>query len=302
MTNTTDFDVIIIGGSYSGLSAALSLARALRNVLIIDSGQPCNRQTPHAHNFLTQDGKTPAEVSALAREQVLQYPTVQFYQGLAVKGSKRDNGFEITTRAGDTFTSRKLLFATGVKDVMPDIKGFAECWGISALHCPYCHGYEVRGEKTAVIANGEMGYEFTRMISQWTKDLTLLTNGPSALEREQAAKLEKNGIRVIETEIISFEHDNGYVKRVALKDGTQLPVRAVYAKPKHEQNSDIPITLGCELTEHGYIKADMSQKTSVHGVYACGDNSQFIRSLSIAISAGTLAGTAINRELIEEDF
>ena len=219
-----------------------------------------------------------------------------------MKGSKRDRGFEITTQAGDTFTSRKLLFATGVKDIMPNIKGFAECWGISVLHCPYCHGYEVRGEKTAVIANGEMGYEFTRMISQWTKDLTLLTNGPSTLEKEQADKLAKNGVTVIETEIESFEHTNGYIQQVVLKDGRKLPITAVYAKPKHEQNSDIPITLGCELTEHGYIKADMSQKTCVYGVYASGDNSQFIRSLSIAISAGTLAGTAINRELIEEDF
>lgn len=302
MTNNAHFDVIIVGGSYSGLSAALSLGRALRKVLIIDGGEPCNRQTPHSHNFLTQDGKTPAEVSAIARQQVAQYPSVQFYSGLAIKGAKRDNGFEITTQAGDVFTGRKLLFATGVKDIMPDIAGFEECWGISVLHCPYCHGYEVKGEKTAVIANGMLGFELTKMITQWTNDLTLLTNGPSELEKEQADKLAKNGVRLIETEIASLEHDNGYVKQVVFKDGTKLPVNAVYAKPAHDQNCDIPVTLGCEMTEHGYIKADMSQKTSVHGIYASGDNSQFIRSLSIAISAGTLAGTAINRELVEEDF
>lgn len=302
MTNATDFEVIIVGGSYSGLSAALSLGRALRKVLIIDSGQPCNRQTPHSHNFLTQDGKTPAEISAIARQQAAQYPTVQFYDGLAVSGTKRENGFEITTQAGEVFTGRKLLFATGVKDIMPDIEGFAECWGISVLHCPYCHGYEVKGEKTAVIANGTLGFEYTKMITQWTKQLTLLTDGPAELEKEQAYKLAKNGVKIIETEIANIEHENGYVKQMVLNDGTKLPVNAVYAKPAHAQSCDIPITLGCEMTEHGYIKADMSQKTSVHGVYASGDNSQFIRSLSIAISAGTLAGTAINRELVGEDF
>ena len=135
------FDVIIIGGSYSGLSAAMSLGRSLRQVLVIDSGLPCNKQTPHSHNFITQDGEKPAVISAKAKLQVDIYKTVQFFNGLAVKAFKKNKGFEITTESGDVFTSRKVLFATGVKDLLPEINGFAECWGISVLHCPYCHGY-----------------------------------------------------------------------------------------------------------------------------------------------------------------
>jgi thioredoxin reductase len=170
------FDVIIIGGSYSGLSAAMSLGRALRQVLVIDSGLPCNRQTPHSHNFITQDGEKPAVISAKAKLQVEYYNSVQFYSGLATEAVKTQNAFEITTESGKVFYAKKILFATGVKDLLPEIPGLAECWGISVIHCPYCHGYEVKQQKTAIIANGAMGFEYAKMISNWTKDLRILTN------------------------------------------------------------------------------------------------------------------------------
>src|SRR5688500_15240100 len=161
MTDKTKFDVIIVGGSYSGLAAGMALGRALKQVLIIDSGQPCNRQTPHSHNFITQDGKTPKEIATLARQQVKMYHTVKLFEGLATNGAKTENGFEIQTASGETFNAKKLIFATGVRDLMPDMKGYAECWGISVLHCPYCHGYEVRNEKTGILGNGDYGFEFS---------------------------------------------------------------------------------------------------------------------------------------------
>ncbi|MEO9210991.1 MAG: NAD(P)/FAD-dependent oxidoreductase, partial [Ginsengibacter sp.] len=171
------YDVIIIGGSYSGLAAGMALGRALRKVLIIDNDEPCNRQTPHSHNFLTQDGNTPSEISALARQQVQQYKTIQFLKGLATNAVKTSTGFEIETNTGKRFFARKIIIATGIKDLMPNIPGFAESWGISVLHCPYCHGYEVRNQKTGILGNGNYGYEFSVLISNWTKDLTLYTNG-----------------------------------------------------------------------------------------------------------------------------
>jgi len=142
-----NFDVIIIGGSYAGLSAALALGRSLRKVLIMDSGLPCNRSTPHSHNFLTHDGERPAVIAEQARTKVLAYKTVTWWNGLAVSGRKTGSGFEIITQNDGIFYGRKLIFATGIRDILPDIKGFAECWGISVIHCPYCHGYEFRGEK-----------------------------------------------------------------------------------------------------------------------------------------------------------
>ena len=172
MTNMNTYDVIIIGGSYSGLAAGMALGRALRTVLIIDSGKPCNKQTPHSHNFITQDGKTPKEISTLARQQVEMYDTVKFISGLATNGTKTENGFEIQTSSGETFGAKKIIFATGIRDMMPNINGYAECWGISVLHCPYCHGYEIRNERTGILGNGEYGFEFSQLISNWTKDLT----------------------------------------------------------------------------------------------------------------------------------
>lgn len=302
MENKNRFDVIIVGGSYAGLAAAMALGRALKKVLIIDSGKPCNKQTPHSHNFITQDGKTPAEISAIAKEQVLKYKTVQFHNGLAITASKTDKGFEITTQSDENFTSKKLLFATGIKDIMPNIDGFSECWGISIIHCPYCHGYEVRNEKTAILGNGDYGYEFSKLIHNWTKELTLYTNGKSTLTEEQTQKLIKYHIQIIETEIEKFKHHNGQIENIVFKNGTKIAIKAIYARPPFEQHCTIPTELGCEINEQGYIQVDAFQKTSIHGVYASGDNTTPMRSLANAVATGTLSGVMINREIMDEEF
>lgn len=297
-----EFEVIIIGGSYAGLSVAMSLGRALRRVLVIDSGKSCNRQTPHSHNFLTRDGDTPTEISTIAKEQVTRYASVDFYEGIATEGNKTETGFQITTQSGDVFSSSKLIFATGVKDIMPDINGFSDCWGISVIHCPYCHGYEVRNESTGILLNGDMGFEFSKLIANWTKDLTLFTNGPSTLTDEQVVRLQKRNIQVVEKEIDSLEHEQGQISHVVFKDGNKAAVRALYHKPAFVQHCDIAEKLGCELNEQGYIKVDAFQKTAVYGIYACGDNTTPMRSVASAVAAGTLSGAVINKEIIDERF
>lgn len=302
MIQQKHFEVIIVGGSYSGLSAAMSLGRSLRQVLVIDSGLPCNRQTPNSHNFITHDGEKPTVISALAKEQVNFYDTVQFYNGLAVSAVKIENGFEVKTESGDIFTARKILFATGIKDLMPNIDGFAQCWGISVLHCPYCHGYEVKAEKTAVIANGDMGFEYVKMISNWTKDLKLLTNGKSTLSLEQTEKLLKHQIEVIEDEIDSFIHENGKIQEIIFKSQSSITVKAIYSKLPFVQHCPLPESLGCKLTEQGLLKVDMMQKTNIPGIYASGDSTIQARSVAMAISSGSFAGASINKELIDEDF
>ena len=302
MIQQTNFEVIIVGGSYSGLSAAMSLGRSLRQVLVIDSGLPCNRQTPHSHNFITQDGEKPAVTSAKAKLQTEFYDTVQFYNGLAVSANKTESGFEIRTESGKVFTSRKVLFATGVKDVLPELDGFAECWGISIIHCPYCHGYEVKNETTAIIANGEMGFEYAKMISNWTKDLKLLTNGKSTLSLEQTKMLLRNNVTIIEEEIAAAEHQNGNIQHIIFKNQSKIAVKAVYFRPPFVQHCPLPEILGCELTEQGLIKTDVFQKTNIPGVYASGDSFTQGRSVAMAVSSGSFAGVAINKELIDEDF
>lgn len=297
-----EFEVLIIGGSYAGLSAAMALGRSLRQVLVIDSGQPCNRFTPHSHNFITHDGEAPAEIARKARQQVERYETVHFHQGQAVEGRKTETGFEVKTQAGEAFFSKKLVFATGLQDVLPDIPGLADCWGKTALHCPYCHGFEVRKQPTAVFGNGSYGYDFGKLISQWTDDLTLLTNGESTLSEEQTAKLQKHGIRIVETEISHFEQKDGELKAVVFKDKTSLPLHAMYLRPKSVQHCDIPSQLGCELTEMGTLKVDMMQKTTVLGVFACGDNMSMGRAVAAAVATGMLAGAVANAMLVEDMF
>ena len=296
------YDVIIVGGSYSGLSAGLALGRSLKRTLIIDGGLPCNRQTPHSHNFLTQDGKTPAEISMLARQQVEKYDTVKRVNGIAVNGVRTKTGFELQTAAGETLRTKKLIFATGIRDLLPAIEGYSECWGISVLHCPYCHGYEVKNESTGILGNGDYGAEFSGLISNWTKDLTLFTNGKSALTPEQTAKLEKRHIKLVESDIEKLVHVRGYLREIVFKDGSSTPVRALYAHPAFEQNCTIPQTLGCELTDDGYLKVDAFQKTTVHGVYACGDNTTRLRTVANSVAMGAAAGMMVNKEMVMEEF
>lgn len=296
------FDVIIAGGSYAGLSAAMALGRSLRNVLIIDSGKPCNEQTPHSHNFLTQDGKTPAEISKEAREQVEKYNTVKFQEGFVVKISKTADGFEAETQLGQNFKSKKLIIATGILDVKPDIPGFDECWGISVLHCPYCHGFEVKDEKTGIIANGDFAFEFSKMISHWTKDLTLFTNGKSDLTEDQIRKMIKKDIKINENKIESLEHTNGKIENIIFKNGSKVSVKAVYAKVPFEQSLNVSEDLGIEIGEFGHIKTDAFYKTSSYGVYACGDSSSMMRSVANAVGSGNVVGAMVNKELIEEEF
>ncbi|MEI8204241.1 MAG: NAD(P)/FAD-dependent oxidoreductase [Bacteroidota bacterium] len=302
MTESENFDVIIVGGSYSGLAAGMALGRALRHVLIIDDGKPCNRQTPHSHNFITHDGRAPKEIATLAREQVEKYVTVEFFNGLAINGVQTENGFEIQTQSGETFKAKKLIFATGIKDIMPNIEGYAQCWGISVLHCPYCHGYEVRNETTGILGNGAFGFEFSMLISNWTKELTLFTNGKSALTAEQTVRIIGHNIKISEKEIEKLEHKNGYIQNILFKDGTKSYVKAVYAHSHFQQHCTIPERLGCELSDQGYIKTDPLQKTTLHGVYASGDITTRLRTVSNAVAMGTTAGMMVNKEIIEEEF
>lgn len=297
-----DIEVIIIGGSYAGLSAAMTLGRSLRNVLIIDGGLPCNRQTPHAHNFITQDGEKPSMITEKAKAQVLNYKTVKFYSGFAVSGKKTENGFAISTQTGEVFKAKKLVFASGIKDIMPNIKGFSESWGISVIHCPYCHGYEFRHQQTGIMANGEIAFHLASLVNNLTDNITILTRGKAEFNPEQIEKLNKHHIKIIETEISEIEHEKGYIKNAILTDGTKVAFNGIYASLPFTQHSDIPVSLGCELTEQGYIKVDIFQKTSTEGVYACGDNSNMMRSIANAVNSGNLAGAIINAELTAEQF
>lgn len=302
MTKNTMLDVIIIGGSYAGLSAAMALGRSLRKTLVIDSGKPCNIQTPHSHNFLTQDGSPPAEISILAKNQVQQYETVEFYSGKAISAQKTDFGFEVATENGKKFTSKKLIVAAGIVDEIPNIKGFKESWGISLVHCPYCHGYEYKGKKTGIIANGDKAIHISSLVKNLTEDVTILTRGKAQFTDEQLEKLKNNQIEIIETDITQLKHTDGYVKSLAFDDRKEVDFEAVYGAFPFHQHSDIPESLGCEFTDFGHIKTDQFQKTNVPGLFVCGDNSSMMRSISNTVMTGNVAGAMVNMELVTDCF
>ncbi len=296
------YDVIIIGGSYAGLSAAMALGRSLRQTLVIDGGEPCNRQTPHSQNFLTQDGKTPKEIADLATKQVQDYKSVTFFQGFALKANTSTSGFLVRTDTGDVFEGKKLIMATGIKDLMPQIPGFQECWGISVIHCPYCHGYEYRGKKTGILAPAEKAFHLAPLLLNLTDDLTILGQEVSNFTEEEVKTLHKHGVKMVHHNVMAIEHKNGYLHKVVLDNGDKISFSAVYAGVPFEQSSNIPESLGCELTEQGFIKTDHFQKTTVSGVFACGDNSIRMRSVAQAVASGNLAGAMANMELSKESF
>lgn len=302
MKSPGNFEVIIIGGSYAGLSAAMALGRSLRNVLILDSAQPCNRQTPHSHNFLTQDGKTPAEISQVAKDQVLAYPTVRFETDLAINATPREFGFEVKTQSGQVYHAQKLLLAFGIKDELPAIPGFAECWGISVIHCPYCHGYEVRGKKTGILAKGDRAMHLAPLVSNLTDQLHIISTETADFSPEQRQKLAEKNIQIIGKTIEAIQHQNGRLSQVLFTDGSMEDFDALYADVPFSLPGNLVQSLGCKLAETGRIAVDPLQQTNVPGVYACGDCASMMRSVASSVAVGGLAGAMINHALASAEF
>ncbi|RZK41521.1 MAG: NAD(P)/FAD-dependent oxidoreductase [Pedobacter sp.] len=302
MKTETIADVIIIGGSYAGLSAAMALGRALKKVIIIDSGKPCNAQTPHSHNFLTRDGETPDALRSISLEQVLLYPSVKLISAYANSAAQLENGFRITTNEGKEFICKKLILATGVKDIFPEIKGFSDCWGISVIHCPYCHGYEVKHANTGIIANGEMAFEFAKLIHNWTKNLILFSNGAIDLDSAKLSKLAEKNIQIVEDEVEEIVHENGKIKHLLFRNGNTQVLEAVYARGSFEQNTNIISDLSIKLSEQGFVEVDNFKQTSIFGIYAAGDCTTMMRTVSQAVASGTLAGVSVSKQLMEEEF
>lgn len=292
------YEVIIIGGSYAGLSAAMTLGRSIRKTLVIDSGRPCNRYTPHAHNFITQDGAVPSKIAALAAEQVRNYSTVSFVEDQATNVSGEDGNFQVTTLAKKEYRAAKIIFATGIKDILPNIPGFEASWGKTVIHCPYCHGYEVKGKKTGIWINDESALDFAQLILNWTDDLTVFTNGAPTFE---VAALTSLGVEVVSKPIASIQHQQGKIDYLTFEDKSTHPLTALYHRAKYEQHCKIPEKLGCDHTESGHIAVNDLGQTSVAGVYAVGDATTFFRSISIAVAAGTKAGAILNHELINAE-
>ena len=295
------YDVIIIGGASSGLSAALVLARSLRRVLVIDGGEPSNRFAVRSHNFLTHDGEIPADIGKAAREQVEAYDNVSIVSEKALEAEDTVDGFRFTVESGNTFTGRKVLFASGLNYELADLKGYAACWGVSALHCPYCHGYEFRNQPTGILFEDQFSRHYLDLIYHLSADLVVFTNGGNSLNEARRAMLEAKNIKVYEEQIAELKHERGELNHVVLASGTAVPLRAFYSLRPTLYRNHLAEDLGCELGKGGYVKRVEKYETTVKGAYVCGDVAGGTRSIAVAVASGNEAGIAIHEALLIED-
>jgi thioredoxin reductase len=294
------YDVIIIGGSFAGMSAALQLARARRPILVVDAGLPRNRFADASHGFLGQDGAAPAAIMREALRQLSAYPSVDFVHGCATAASGELDRFEVTLEDDTTHGARRLVLATGVTDTLPDILGLAERWGQSVMHCPYCHGYEVRDRRIGVLANHPMASHQALMLPDWGPT-TFFTQGLIALDAELSAKLAARGVAVETTPIVQVLGERPAISGVRLADGRVAPLEAIFTAPKTGLASPLAEQLGCGL-EDGmtgpHVKLETGQQTTVPGVYSAGDTASPMHNATLASAAGVMAGIGAHQSLI----
>ena len=293
------YDVIVIGGSFAGQAAAIQLARARMSVLLIDAGLPRNRFADASHGFLGQDGKAPNTIMREATAQLRRYPNAQILQNDAQKVARNGKTFTVHLANEAKYQAKRLIIATGVSDTLPDIPGVAERWGKTVLHCPYCHGYEVRNHQLGIIATNPMSIHQATLIPDWGPT-TYFTQGIYEPDPEQAMLLNKRGVVIERTPIISLIGDAPGLDAVKLADGRLIEVAAVFTVPKTRPASPIAEDLGCIL-ENGptgpFIKVDTWGATSVSGVYVAGDAASPMHNATVAAASGVLAGIAAHQSL-----
>jgi thioredoxin reductase len=291
------YDVIIVGGSYSGISAGLQLARARRQVLVIDAGRRRNRFASHSHGFLGQDGRDPGTIVSEARDQLLAYPTVQWVSQSAIQASTSDAGFTVIVESGEQFAARRLVLATGVVDELPEVPGVLERWGQRVFHCPYCHGYELGGGQIGVLAASPLAIHHALMLPDWGPT-TLLLNGVFEPDADQLASLATRGVTVIDELVLSV---GGEQADVTLASGRVIKFAGLFTQPTTRMSSPLAAQLGCEF-EVGptgeFIKVDAMRETNVRGVFACGDAAIGAGNVAIAVGEGARTGGAAHQSMI----
>lgn len=294
------FDAIIIGGSFAGLSAAIYIARARRSVCVVDTGSPRNRFAAHSHGFFAQDGSETGAMLATARSQVAAYSTATFIAGEAVSAALKADGFSVVLANGDVIDASRLVLAFGVSDELPSVPGLAERWGSSVLHCPYCHGYEFSGRRLGVLNTSPMSAHQAMLIAEWGPT-TFYLNGASDLDASVLAELQQRGIAIEPVPVKALHGDGTQLSVIELADGNRSGADALFLGPRNHFNSDIGRQLGCEIDGAPFgqtIRTDPQMMTTVPGVYAAGDITRGAHTVTWACADGVTAALAVHRSLI----
>jgi thioredoxin reductase (NADPH) len=296
-------DVVVVGGGPAGLSAAVALGRSLRSVVVLDAGEPRNAPAAGAHNVLGREGMAPGELLALGRDEAAAYG-VEVRSARAVAARALEGGFEVETAEGGTVLARRLLLATGLVDELPDIPGVREHWGTRVLHCPYCHGWEVRGRRIGVLGVGERSVHQALLFRQLSPSVTLFLNGmpdPDDAAWDQLAAL---GIRVVAGTVSRVRGTGDSLDAVELEDGHSFTVDALAVAPAFVARGELYRQLGGSLAEHPagrFLAADPMGRTGIPGVWAAGNTSDLSAGVAVAAGSGVVAAAGINADLIAED-
>jgi thioredoxin reductase len=290
-------DVLIIGGSYAGLSAGLPLARARRSVLVVDAGQRRNRFASASHGFLTQDGVPPGEIAAEGRAQLMDYPSVDWVTGQVERLQRSGDGFEARLKDGAVHRGRRVILAGGVRDELPALPGLAERWGQQVFHCPYCHGYELQQGPVGVLATSEMSAHQALMLPDWGPT-TYLLDGRSLPDDATLAQLRARGVTLEPAPVERLAGDGAL--QVLLKDGRTLRLAGLFIATRTDPGA-LPGQLGCALEDGPmgrFVRTDAMKATTVPGVFACGDLARGAGSVPLAVGDGAMAGVAAHRSLM----
>ncbi|WP_367347300.1 NAD(P)/FAD-dependent oxidoreductase [Stenotrophomonas bentonitica] len=295
------FDAVIVGGSFAGLSAAMMLARARRSVLVVDSGLPRNRFSSHSHGVLGLDGIAGSDLLRQAKAQLLDYSTVRWATDTVIDAQPTVDGFAVTSASGETWAARKLLLATGIRDVLPELPGLAERWGHSVLHCPYCHGYEIGGGQIGLLGGHALSSMMAGVLADWGQ-VTLFAHGMS-FDEETLATLQRRGVRIETEQVVALEGEAPQLSAALLADGRRIDLRALFVSARQQMASPLVEQLGCELDESPVgvlIRVDAQKQTTVPGVYAAGD-ATVMGNITLASAEGVRAGVSLHHALIADD-
>ncbi|CAN5791579.1 NAD(P)/FAD-dependent oxidoreductase [soil metagenome] len=307
---TPRYDVVVVGGGAAGLSATLAMARARRSVLVIDAGDPRNAPAGHVHNYLGREGTPPLELLAIGRAEVEAYGAEVVTDRVTVVERLADGtGFRIGRRDGPPVEARRLLVTTGLTDVLPDIPGLADHWGTDVLHCPYCHGWEVRDQPVVVLATNAMAAHQALMWSQWTDDLTVVLHGVDAPAGDVAEQLEAVGVLVIEGPVASVEEDGGRLSGLVLANGRIVPCTAVVVAARVEARAELLDQLGLRVvdlvmagvTMGTHVEAELTGATSVPGVFVAGNVTSPTDTVIAAAASGLRTAAGLSFDLTLED-
>jgi thioredoxin reductase len=304
-TTSREVDVLVVGGGPAGLSAALVLGRSRRSVLVVDAGEPRNRPAEAMHAFLTRDGISPSEFLRLARAETARYG-VHHLDGRAVDAERVGDRLRVTFEDGEVALARRLIVTTGLVDELPDLPGVAARWGRDVIHCPYCHGWEVRDRTIGVLATSPMSLHQAGLFRQLSDDVVLLSHTSSAPDGKEARSLAARGIEVVAGQVVEVLVRDDALVGVRLADGRRVPLEVLAVAPRFVARSQLLEVLGLETIDHPsgtgvYVPADPTGATTVPGVWVAGNVTDPSAQVIAAAAQGNRAGAVVNADLVTED-